>query len=409
MRWFNRSLFLDDTAPAGGGAAVVEPAAGTDRPGAGALLGMTAAIAAARERLSDDGTTMHAQPGEQPPPLPIADPIPPVVDPAAPPADPAAPPADPAQAAAPEEPAPVDPAAIPEASPVTVVLPGLRNGEQPIEIDFPDQESADRVRAAMNDGMRADELRRQVGKVDAQRQELDYIEDMIRVDPVGFVVERMPTNVRLELAMTILAEDGALEQVRPMLDKWAENDDARKIDRLEAANVRVQSRSKIDENVSVMRQQRAAVHAVTSTVDAMSSLVAPELQDQFVLDTLADMQSYAAQNPRVGRLQAPQIVKLLETRLRVYGLKPADALAAIQSPPTRGLPTAQPKGEAAQKIAAQVAAARQTGEDLRSRAAVRRAAASVPSPGAGGAPPATVLPKETMQARIDRVRQLHPR
>lgn len=396
-----RSLVLDDAAAAGGGT----PAAAA--PVAAPVVSTVAAmVAAAREHLSDDGRALQVEED------PLA-PAPPAIPPADAPAPDAPKPDEPIKAVDAPADAPAADAHTADAPVVTtVVLPG-RQGQEPIEVDFPDQDSADRVRAALNGAMRGEEVQRQLEKLNVTRSELEYVEDLIRVDPTGFVMDKLKSDTRLELALTILAEEGALEKVRPILDKWTDNADSRRVDRLEAQNARLQERKAVEDSLTARQHQRAAVSAVIDTVDRMTTIVPTELQDQFADDLLRDMQEFNAaaerRGQRVGRLTPPQIVKIVERRLHVYGTTPEAALAAIKSPAMRGVPTAQPKGEVATRIAAQVAAARTTGDELRRTAAVRRTAASVPSPGAGGAPPAVALPKERMQDRLARVRALHAR
>lgn len=399
FRFFWPLLLLDDGDAAGGGLAVaapapaapaapvVAPAAEPAEPARGTGAQQIArTIADLKSQISADGMSIVD---------PNAPPVPPVV----PPADPTAPPAEAVVA---------DPAAAPADTPTvaTIALPGRRQGEEPVEITIDDPAIAERLRGVMNDGMRADEVKRQLGSVERQRDELNFIEDRIKVDPVGFLLDTVPAEVRREVALAMLAEDGELEAVKEILDRWAENTDARKIARLEAANTRRGQVATAQQRAAQAREGRAAVQYVTNTADAIASLVKPEMQARFVDDFLRDVQESVRGNQLNGPLTHERLVSTFEYRLGLYGITPQQALAAIKSPGVRELPMAKPSGEAAERIAATVTAARSQGGQFLKTAAVRRTAAIVPSPGAGGSPPVEALPKENVKDRIATVRKL---
>lgn len=383
------SLWLEHGAADGGGAAPI-PAAPVIPAAPAAPLSFSEKMAEVRGRVAEDGVSFK-------PPVDPAAPAP-VVDPAAPPAPAAdAPPADapPVVDPANPDPAPV----VEEAAAVTdftLTLPAVRSGQEArdIPIDGLDQDAVERLQSLVNDGMRRDEFTRQMRTVESQREELSFVEDIMKADPAGFLIEHIPADVQLEVGLAILGQPGMLEQAVAIIEKWNENPQQREIDLLRAQQARSENREKVKETVEASSSQRAAVRAVFAAADAMATAVAPELREQFVDDVAAEIQRYANQNGAAPKLTPEQFVQVVGKRVQLYGLTPEQALAALKSPGrAASLPTARPSGEAATRIAAQVAAARTTGERLTAGAAVRRAAAVVPAPGTGAAPPAVAIPK----------------
>lgn len=425
MLWF-RSLFLDqDGAPGGGDSAPpAAPAAreGDDRPPMTSAERLRESMQNVRSHLSPDGTTLRREvpAGEQPP----------AEGGNKPPAKPAertddgrfaptgriredgsqiqpgdddydeeldGPGAEPPEGDEPPEGE--------EDERLRVVLRPRSPGEQPRVIYADTPEAAEDLRRTVKEGLRRDEFNRLSARVERQAEELQVVEDLIRLDPAGFVLEHMPQESQQEVALAVLAQPGMLEAVLDLVDGWRDNPDQRERDRLTRELDRTRKREEIDRQLNERHASRAIVREVTRAADDMAELIDPNLQQQFVDDLLGDMQAFARANPRVGRLTVEQMVQhVWGRRLSLYGVDPKDAVEAAKSGgvlPTRG----KPKGEAARKLAAQAAEARKTGPKFRSSSTARRAAAATPSAGSGVTPPADGMPKHNWQERSSWLRQ----
>jgi hypothetical protein len=102
---------------------------------------------------------------------------------------------------------------------LTVMLEGLEErGEEPIEIEAPDEESFNRLNRLQNEaqiGRQVKQERR--GVADLQRQ-LVEVEDMVALDPAGFVLsEHLPENVRTDVALHLLCAPGVIEAIEQRL------------------------------------------------------------------------------------------------------------------------------------------------------------------------------------------------
>lgn len=398
-------LFLDDGDAPGGGAAPVSgapdaaPAAPpAETPKGQGVAAVNRMIAELRSNLAPDGVSILDRSAPAPEPVVAVAADEPVAE--APAAADTPKPTD-APAAAPVADAP---AADLAQEAVAIKLPGRRQGEDDLEVFIDDPAIAERVRGMQNDVMRTEEVRRQLASVDKQRDELTYIEDQIKLDPVGFMTTTIPAELRREVALAILAEEGVLEALKPALDVWLENPDKREIDRLQAEKRRTTQVSQAQQNHQQRAQVREATRFVTGAADAIAAIVPADRQARFTDDFLRDVQDHAGRGRLNGPLNHERLIDTLKDRLSLYGITPEQALAAVKSPGSTGLPVARPSGADAERIAALVTNARTTGDQLRKASITRRAAAVVPSPGAGGSPPVQEMPKENVQSRIARMR-----
>jgi hypothetical protein len=419
MLWFS-SLFRDlgDAPGAAPAAPPVAPPAAPPAPAAPLTSGerLHQTFQNLRGQLTPDGSALRAP-----------------VDPNAPPAPPATPPADPPATPtrtddgkfAPDGTASLetDPDATGDELPpdgeqpagegaddeeaLRVVIPAMRGNAQPRVMFADTPEAAEELRALVRGNLRREELHRERARVERREEDLATVRDLIEVDPTGFLVQTLPSDRAVDVALALLAQDGVLDAVRETLSTWEEDPRQREIDRLKAEKDRADRRRDVEGAVEAKREARAFVREVNNTVDAITQLVPAERQNDLADDLLGEMQRFAQANPNVGRLTAAQMVRVFERRLSLYGVDPKIALTAVTAPGE--LPPARrgtPKGEAAQRIAAQAKLAREQGRRFRSSSEARRAAAAQPSAGSGVTPPVAEMPKENMRARIDRLRTM---
>jgi hypothetical protein len=134
--------------------------------------------------------------------------------------------------------------ATPEASvppEFVVAIPGRRPDDAPINLVVPDQEVADRVRQLVRSALRRDDYNRAMTALERQDEELqetiaslprdpvnfyrrklelDRIEQRLETDPIGFLLERVPPEIQIDLAKHLLSVPDVLAAVQRELEDW---------------------------------------------------------------------------------------------------------------------------------------------------------------------------------------------
>ena len=258
-------------------------------------------------------------------------------------------------------------------------------------LKFASKEDADLIRMLKRDGLRREEANRLVAKVERQQAELDYVEDRLRVDPTGFLLEYIPATTARELAMTLLLQDGVLdEEMVDAAQLYLSEPEKRQLARLQIQQALTERRQAVDQRLEYANEVRAARRVTNQVVDTLSEqFMDEERRSQFVDDMLRDVQEWAqrweADGKRLKGMSAKDVLKITEQRLRIYGLDPKDAARAL-NPATATPPRARPKGAAAERVAAAAQKARETGERFKQGAARRQVAGKVGVTGAAASP-----------------------
>lgn len=291
--------------------------------------------------------------------------------------------APPAGAPAPTVAAPSDSAASAEAG-VKVTLPGLpERGEEDIEVEV-DPEIAKYIQRIKNEGLRAKEFQARRTQLDGQQAQIEAYEQEMSIDPIGFHLNKLPADQRLNVAQALLVEH--LDELLPVIDQL--RDPAVRMAAMrELAAGQKTTQTRLAESRRVSADVRAVVRAAEQLIpDGTDDATA----DLFIADARRDLANAADQRQVV----TPQTVKqILTRRMALYGFdKPAaapKAPAAPVVPVAPAIPTARPATDRARDIAArrpvgQDAAAAQT--RIRRTQGNRAAAARVAPVGAGAAP-----------------------
>jgi hypothetical protein len=269
-----------------------------------------------------------------------------------------------------------------------VTLKGRNPDDQPIEFIAPDEESAERLRQNVRDGLRRDEFNRRVEGVAQREEEIAYVNHRLKHDPGGFITERIPADVQEEVLERLLLQPGMLEKMTARID------DLSNPDKLEVKRARVEADSlrksaKIDEEFDNDAVARRATRVLMDTCDTLAGAVPTDLQHQFVDDVLRDVQQFYVRENRGTPLTPEEIVSVAAPRLKLYGLTPDKAVGLLKGDPSP-IPKAKPNAAAAERLKAD---AQNKARKLVRASQGRKAAASVA--GAGTPPPArpTAPPK----------------
>jgi hypothetical protein len=280
---------------------------------------------------------------------------------------------------------------------LVVQLPPRRDGGDPLEIEVADQEVAEALRAAIRGGLRRDELNQRVSKIEEREQEIEFVRSSLRADPVGFLADHVPPEVRRETVRHFLAtmDEADYEQIMGELAQWDSDPRERQLAAANAQLDRGKRREDAAFDASVSRNAVAIVNTVETLVpDDMD----PEDAEDFRQYALGKLQDFVtAQN--IEQLD-PQEVPGLLARLRVLNRFGIEAPAANGNGNAAPAARARAAAPARQKPTPQEAQA--TSEQIRRATARRRAATAVAPAGAGAAPVRVQPPKG--QSVIERIK-----
>lgn len=287
-----------------------------------------------------------------------------------------------------------------------VELPPVRDGRDPLAVEVEDAELAAHLAALSRGALRRDQLQRAMAEVEQSREELARLQDTMRIDPVNFVVEQLPEPTQIEMAMTLLSQPKIWDAVVAVYGELDEQ--GRHAAALEAENERLRRRgnsSREIDRLSQMRQQGREVGAsLTRAVpDDFDERRAALLQG----DLRRDVAEYVTRNG-LSTLRVDEILPIIEARLELYGVDPAEANERMMDTGTPPLPS----GARAARRVEQPAPARRapeaparTGKTLVAQVNARRRAGAVPGGGAGVPATGPSLPrKQTVKERLASMR-----
>lgn len=363
------------------------------------------------------------KPAETPPADPPADPAAPPAE--APPADPAAPavPEAGAPSGAPEAGAEASPGAKPAEAPggaaLVAKLPGARPGDPDLEIAIDDelkamlekkginpQEFVDLSRQATNGLMRKKDYEAAREEIATDRAELEAVEDALKSDPAGWMVERIPDARRAETARELLLSlsdeswDGLMEEVAT----WDKDRGARATEATKKENERLkakdQGRSRQDESAAVAETRKQIAEAIAGQIpDGMDDAEADEMFDYTVYKL--NQHRVAKKLKHIDPAQIPQLMADFRVFER-FNVTPASAGAAPPAKPAASPPPARPSGPTGKGKEPPP-----TREQVQKRVETRRAAAATAPAGAGAGVTGAAPPKgQTFKERAAWLRGL---
>lgn len=296
-----------------------------------------------------------------------------------------------------------------EGEPLVVEIPGSREGEAPIELEVADQETVDRIRALARGAIRRDQLNNAMRNVERDREEVREVEDEITTDPIAFVFRRLPQENHVELARHLLTQPGVFEALAQDIETWTSPEE-RSAALKDLTIERMRRERETDTTLHARRVARANASEVYAAIDR---IIPAELDDDEAAmmreDMVRDARDYALAN-RLQTLRIEDIPKILERRLRQYGVDPTIAARAVaaahEPPPVRSRPAGGQPASPAPKQPDE-AAARSTGKTFVARQAAKKAAAAVPGPGGGVLPAGPTLePGQSIKQRVASMRKL---
>lgn len=285
--------------------------------------------------------------------------------------------------------------------PVLFTLAGDKErGEDDLELDLTGlpSEAVERLNRIKNDGLRRVEYNKQKVALDRAQAELKTVETEIAVNPVGFVLDRLPPVVRKDIAEALF-----LEHYDELIERFAgysQSDGDRKL-ALSKVRDGLREGSKRVEAISSHEQRAAQV------MDAARALIPDTASDEDAQEFITDAALHFEALTRQGTDIRPDAVPdLLASRLRRYGFhgKSPSQSSASAKPPVPKLAVASPKGPDAQTLAEKAKAQQQR---LKVSQQSRQNGAAVAPAGAGATPTTRIQPPkgQTIEERAAWVRK----
>jgi hypothetical protein len=299
-----------------------------------------------------------------------------------------------------------------------VTLPGLKErSEQDIVLTAPDQETFDRVNRMSNEAEIGREVKTHQANIERAQEELAEFEDMISMDPVGFVTQHMPAQHRPLVALQLLLDPQNLGAVQAYLADRATQlaatmgedgvpgslaeilEDPRAL-RLLQSDMRAE-RGELEKQLRLQGEERKTLKVNAAKVrEQIESLLPTEITGEqrttLYRDVVRDVKETAARL-KLKALKPEEVELLVVRRFAAYGLKPKAAAAGGPAPRNGAAPPSGAPDRTQGRSAAELQAA----------SATRRAAAAAAPAGVGApaSPPREPLaPDATTSGVIEKLK-----
>jgi hypothetical protein len=306
-----------------------------------------------------------------------------------------------AEEEAPEEAAPEgEEAAEAETEGLVVKLPGRRPGDPELEIEVSDQESADRLRQMSNGYMRGEEVRQAQEAILQDRQEREQFKDMVRTDPIGFMVENLDPDIQAETALYLLTQPDIWQKVLPDLKVILTNPSALRVAQSDLKARRFEIKEQLIERNEARAQVRETTRVMTEQVRALIPADLPAHEADALLGGCLTDLAQAVQRGVLASTDSQDLVVILARRLAHHGIDPVVAAARLAA---GGKTTAPKNGQAPRKApfaaapaAPAVPKVKVTAQRLKEQQRIKAAAGMASPPGSvNPSSAASLVPKGT--------------
>lgn len=294
-------------------------------------------------------------------------------------------------------------------------LPGRKPDDEDFELPLtreqleaagvdPDQ-VVERFNQLKNGYARRQEIEQERIEVQADRDELAFIEQQLRSSPTDFLVDRIDPSLSAEVARKLLVRlsDDDFDAVLGSVSEWDRDPSTR---RLAAAKDKEESVTRRDESRTTQEKQRSQKEYITGLAKAITGLI-PEAMDNAQADEFFDFAAHKLdawarrQPPGRARITPDQVPALLE---ELGALTPYGLAGSGQQPSEQPRKTTSEDARRAQRPGDPELAerARQTGKDLKARRDRRANAAAVTPAGAGAGTADLAPPRgQTVEERLN--------
>lgn len=292
--------------------------------------------------------------------------------------------------------------------PIIVKIRG-RDPDEELELEVPDQATADHINRLNREGLRREELRAAQDRLAEDRAEIEEIDVEMATDPAGFLLSRVSKDYRVTVAKALLLDADVFEAVEEELSVMAGDDrDAAELARRRNADTRREAAEAASRKIDAARSARTKVRAIaTHVADLVPSEYDQEKSTRFQRAALLVAEELAGRRKTLD-LTRDEIVAELQQEglLDRFGIKPGAPPARRKG---RAAGTRGSEGESARKPAG---AEPDPSGDVRTpagfkKARLRRKAVAGSASSGAGAPAASIeLPSHgSVNDRIEFVRK----
>lgn len=195
---------------------------------------------------------------------------------------------------------------------LTVTLEGLsERGEDDIEIAVDSPEALERLRRLKNDAMRGRDYRTKMQEVQAKQDELADIEVAVQTNPVGFLLDMVQPDRRVEVAKALLVEH--FDELQPVIETYLESP-------VDAVKARLAAKEQARELAKMTEAQAQHHRAARAILSATEALVPEGVDHKVAAEFLRDAERDLVDAVRSKVQVTPDNVgKILAKRIRMYG------------------------------------------------------------------------------------------
>lgn len=268
----------------------------------------------------------------------------------------------------------------------TVELPGLEErGEEPIDLELPDKETAVRIQRLKNDAAIGRQVKMERRAIERENEKIDVVEDQLTTDPAGFILDRVEAGTRVDVAMQLLFAPGVIEAIDEKLKEQGsenglmtvlDNPDAQRVLKAELKSSRYELREKLRAQADERKAVRAAATKVATQIESLiPDSVEGEKRSELFNSAMNDL-SERCRRLRINNLDPEDVMLLVGNKLRAAGIQ-----TGVQ----------RPAGNGDGKPAAKPPVTGPTAEQIR-KAQERKAGAAAAAPAGAVAPAAKPRP-----------------
>jgi hypothetical protein len=287
-----------------------------------------------------------------------------------------------------------------------IELPGRREGDPPVKFTAPDQETAERLRQATNEGMRRREYNDALANLEERERSQEAFFDALKNRPADTLVQHLRPEVRSEVVERLLAamSDEEFAAALTKATGWARAPESRNTANVMAENEALKANDAARRASDTEAANTRAVRDIGRTIiDIMPEEWDRKREDAFVKYALTNLEEYAEGGGQISTAELPALLDELGV-LEPFGLDAAAAAERVASSATaspsparsaRPASTARPADAAGGK-------AKRAGADVRERVKRRRDASATAPSGAGAAPAGGLNPppNQTVAERL---------
>lgn len=289
--------------------------------------------------------------------------------------------------------------------PIELEVEGEEGETERLALDVADEETREVLEDRLERAERASELEEEVenyrereAEVQAAQEELRAIEEGIKQDPSGFILQRLDAagETRRSLAEDLLLDDDVWEGIANTVENWRMNPHERKV-------AKAERKAELAERQAEHVEGRTRRERGQKILDRLTAMVPEDLDrgdpDRLIDRVIREIEQAVAQDESLAEsVNEENFTEIEGVRelLSVYGVDPDRAAngADRESGSESEVVEAEPAGEQERDLKERAEVARRTGVRLRKMRERKEDAGQTTPAGAGASPSSGELPSD---------------